>query len=49
MRRWEDLPATARAYVERVAALAGVKVVAVSVGADRDQTIILENPFRVAR
>ncbi len=48
-RRWEDLPATARAYVERVAALAGVKVVAVSVGADRDATIILENPFRVPR
>jgi len=45
-RRWEDLPGNARAYVERVAQLAGVKVMAVSVGADRGETILLENPFR---
>jgi adenylosuccinate synthase len=44
-RRWEDLPANARSYVERIAQLAGVKVIAVSVGADRDETIMLENPF----
>ena len=48
-RRWEDLPATARTYLERVAQLTGVKIVAVSVGADRDETIVLENPFQVAR
>jgi adenylosuccinate synthase len=46
VRRWEDLPRNARAYVERVAQLAGVKVMAVSVGADRGETILLENPFR---
>jgi adenylosuccinate synthase len=45
-RRWQDLPAAARAYVERVAQLTGVKVIAVSVGAERDETIVLENPFR---
>jgi adenylosuccinate synthase len=44
-RRWEDLPATARRYVERVGELSGVKVIAVSVGAERGETIILENPF----
>jgi adenylosuccinate synthase len=44
-RRWEDLPKNARAYVERMAKLAGVKVMAVSVGAERDETVILENPF----
>ena len=45
IRRWEDLPRAARAYVERMAQLVGVKVVAVSVGADRGETIVLENPF----
>ncbi|HTP25677.1 MAG TPA: adenylosuccinate synthase [Anaeromyxobacteraceae bacterium] len=48
-RRFEDLPGNARAYVERVAQLAGTRIVAVSVGADRAQTIVLENPFRIAR
>ncbi|MBI5070304.1 MAG: adenylosuccinate synthase [Deltaproteobacteria bacterium] len=46
VRRWEDLPKNTRAYVERVAQIVGVKVMAVSVGADRGETIILENPFR---
>ncbi len=49
IRRWDDLPRAARAYVERMAALVGVKVVAVSVGADRGETIVLENPFLPAR
>jgi len=44
--RYQDLPANARAYLERVARLVGVKVMAVSIGADRERTIILENPFR---
>ncbi|GEJ58042.1 adenylosuccinate synthase [Anaeromyxobacter diazotrophicus] len=48
-RRWEDLPRAARAYVERMAELVGVKVVAVSVGADRGETIVLENPFLAPR
>jgi adenylosuccinate synthase len=45
-REWGDLPKAARAYVERAAQLAGVKIIAVSVGADRGATIMLENPFR---
>jgi adenylosuccinate synthase len=45
VRTWDALPRNARAYVERVAKLADVKVVAVSVGADRGETILLENPF----
>ena len=40
-----DLPPNARAYVKRVEALVGVKVIGVSVGADRGQTILRENPF----
>ncbi len=49
IRRWDDLPRNARAYIERIAKLSGVKVIAVSVGADRGETIVLENPFLVAR
>jgi adenylosuccinate synthase len=45
-RRWEDLPANARAYLERLAQLSEVKLTAVSVGAERGETIVLENPFR---
>jgi adenylosuccinate synthase len=46
VRTWDDLPAKARIYVKRVEELAGVKVIGLSVGADRGETILLENPFR---
>jgi adenylosuccinate synthase len=46
LRTWNDLPLRARAYVKRVEELVGVKVIGVSVGADRGETILLENPFR---
>jgi adenylosuccinate synthase len=36
---WEDLPANARAYVERIEAAVGVPVVLISVGAERTQTM----------
>jgi len=36
---WEELPAAARAYLERIEALTGVPIALVSVGARRDQTI----------
>jgi adenylosuccinate synthase len=45
VRSWQALPRNARAYVERLSALVGVKVMAVSVGADRGETILLSNPF----
>ena len=38
-RRWEDLPAAARAYVERIEKAAGCPVVYVSVGAEREAII----------
>ena len=38
--KWEDLPAATRAYVERLEELSGVLASIVSVGPDRDQTII---------
>ncbi len=41
----EELPQSTRRYVERLEALAGVKLVLISVGAGREETIILKNPF----
>ncbi len=38
--RWEDLPEAARRYIGRLEELAGVPVSIVSVGPDREQTII---------
>lgn len=42
---WEDLPENARRFVERIETLSGVPVVAVSVGPDRNETILRKNPF----
>ncbi len=41
----EKLPANAKAYIKRVEELIGVKVAILSTGPDRDETIVLENPF----
>ena len=46
LRDFEAFPKNAKAYVRRVESLSGVKVMGLSVGADRGETIILENPFR---
>ena len=45
-RTLEDLPDAALKYVRRVEELCGVPVVCVSVGAERGETILLQNPFR---
>jgi len=45
-RRYEDLPAAARRYVERVEALVQVPVEIISVGPGRDETIQRIDPFR---
>jgi adenylosuccinate synthase len=39
-RSWQDLPAAAQALVERLEALIGVRFAVISVGPDREQTII---------
>ncbi|MGP4016769.1 adenylosuccinate synthase [Saccharopolyspora sp. 5N708] len=39
-RSFEDLPANARAYIERIEELAGARVSAIGVGPGRDQTIV---------
>jgi len=40
-RRWDDLPKAARAYLHRIAELAGVPIEFVSVGPERDQLLEL--------
>jgi adenylosuccinate synthase len=45
IRDYAALPANARRYVERLSALVGVPVDIVSVGAHREQTIVLRDPF----
>ncbi|MBR0261227.1 MAG: adenylosuccinate synthase [Selenomonadaceae bacterium] len=45
IRRYEDLPANAKKYLERMAQVTGIAVGIVSVGPNRDQTIVLENIF----
>lgn len=51
-RRWEDLPAAALAYLERLEALVGVRIGLVSVGPDRAQVLVRDaifDPQRAAR
>jgi len=45
IRRYEDLPLNARRYVERLSECAGARLGIVSVGPDREQTIVLEPMF----
>lgn len=45
VRRYEDLPVNARKYLERMAEVTGIALGIVSVGPNRDQTIVLENIF----
>jgi adenylosuccinate synthase len=45
IRTGDGLPAAARSYVKRLEVLTGVPVMAVSVGPDREETILLRNPF----
>lgn len=46
-RSLEELPKNARRYLDRIEVLTGVGLVLVSVGAGREETIVLKNPFGV--
>jgi adenylosuccinate synthase len=43
---WEQLPANAKRYLERIEALTGTPIDMVSTGPDRVHTILLRHPFR---
>jgi len=47
-REWSELPAGARQFLQRLAEVAGVPIDLVSTGPERDQTIVLRQPFSVA-
>ena len=44
---YEDLPVEAKDYVKRIEDFTGVEAVIVSVGPDRDETLLLKDPFEV--
>jgi adenylosuccinate synthase len=44
-RTLEDLPANARRYVERLTEVTGIPIAMVGVGAAREATVVLKNPF----
>ncbi|MGC8697622.1 MAG: adenylosuccinate synthase [Halothiobacillus sp.] len=45
IRQLEDLPPAARRYIERIESLVGVPVDIISTGPDRDETIVLRDPY----
>jgi adenylosuccinate synthase len=45
VKRWEDLPATAQAYLERIETVCEVPIAIVSTGPERDETILKYHPF----
>ena len=45
IRRYNDLPDNSKKYLERMAEVTGIKIGIVSVGPNREQTIVLENIF----
>ena len=42
----EDLPENAKIYLNKLEELVGIPIKIISVGPNRDQTIIIENPFK---
>jgi adenylosuccinate synthase len=45
VKRFDDLPHNARAYLRRIEELAGVPIAMVSTGPERDETILMHHPF----
>jgi adenylosuccinate synthase len=45
VKRFDDLPPNARAYLRRIEELAGVPIAMVSTGPERDETILMHHPF----
>lgn len=43
---FEQLPVNAKKYLKRIEELSGVEIVMISVGMERERTILLKNPFK---
>ena len=48
VRRYQDLPAATQNYLKRVEELVGVPIQIVSVAPDREETMVMQNPFRLS-
>jgi adenylosuccinate synthase len=46
VKRLEDLPPPARAYLDRIEAICGVTIAMISTGPDREETIVRRHPFQ---
>jgi adenylosuccinate synthase len=46
VKTYDDLPINARAYIQRISEITGVPVTMVSVGPDRNQTLVLSKVFK---
>jgi len=46
IKKWENLPKNARAYVKFIRDYCGVKISSISTSPKREDTILLENPFK---
>ena len=46
VRSWEDLPPRAVAYIRRLEELTGISVAMVSTSPEREDTILIQNPFK---
>ena len=46
VKRWEDLPVNAQAYLNRLEQLCEVPIAIVSTGPERDETILKQHPFK---
>ncbi len=46
VKRFEDLPAPARAYLDRIETICGVTIDLISTGPDREETIVRRHPFQ---
>lgn len=47
VRNYEDLPENAKKFLKRIEEVTGLPLVTVSVGPDREQTIVLKNPWEM--
>ena len=45
IRKFSDLPSNAQKYIKRLEELIGVKFILISVGFEREETILLKSPF----
>ena len=47
-KRFEDLPQNAQNYIHRISELVGRPIAMVSTGPDREETLVLQHPFKEA-